>query len=336
MKRAERQQLSMLIEQVRGWIQTVEEIRHLSAHLPLSGPANLADDDWTLLVRVEEAAESGDPDEADRLTQTTWLTSGKKLRPAHDAAARLAHFRDWYCTLGAPQRLEQLQNELTAQGVAERDDLADILSSLSTTGNKASQMLDEASHLPITRERALGEDERSAGLALIDLLNEHHDESMKLLDASWCAAGACARAHASVNILHEAQIIGHKVGTAERISAAATRVSAQLSRERSRLAQIFNDLATWRAAAQQAEFAAKHMPINRAVVLSESESNAIQTLIQSYDTDAGIGSFAVGELSCSSKSCSQTHEATARLAALHTSLSAHGTNHPILSVAERL
>ena len=130
MKRAERQQLSVLIEQVRSWINIVEEIRHLAAHLPLSGPANLADDDWTLLARVEEAAQSGDPDEADRLAQTTWLTSGKRLRPAHDAAARLAHFHDWYCSIGAPQRLGQLQNELTARGVAERDDLADVLSSL--------------------------------------------------------------------------------------------------------------------------------------------------------------------------------------------------------------
>lgn len=336
MKRAERQQLSVLIEQVRGWIQTVEEVRQLAAHLPLSGPANLADDDWNLLVRVEEAAESGDPYEADRLTQTTWLTSGKRLQPAHDAAARLAHFRDWYCSIDAPQRLEQLKNELAARGVAERDDLADVLSSLTTTANKTSQMLHEASHLPITRDRAVGDDERSAGLALIDLLNEHHDESMKLLDPSWCAAGGCAKAHASTNILHEAQIVGRQVGTAERISAAATRVSAQLSRERSRLPQIFSDLATWRAAAQRAEFAAEHMPINPAVVLSESESNAIQTLIQTYDTDAGISNIVAAEMICSRKSCSQTHEATARLAALHTSLTAHGTNHPILSVAERL
>jgi hypothetical protein len=336
MKRAERQQLSVLIEQVRGWIQTVEEIRQLAAHLPLSGPANLADDDRNLLVRVEEAAASGDPYEADRLTQTTWLTSGKRLRPAHDAAARLAHFRDWYCSIGAPQRLEQLQNELTALGVAERDDLADVLSSLNTTGNKASQMLHEASHLPITRARALGDDERSAGLALIDLLNEHHDESMKLLDPSWCEAGACAKAHGSTHILHEAQIIGRKSGTAELINAAATRVSTQLSLERSRLPQIFKDLATWRAAAQQAEFAAEHMPINPAGVLSESESNTIQALIQTYDTDADIYNIVAAEMSCSSKLCSQTHEATARLAALHASLTAHGTNNPILSVAERL
>ncbi|WP_458779318.1 DEAD/DEAH box helicase [Arthrobacter sp. D3-16] len=336
MKRAERQQLSVLIEQVRGWIQTVEEVRQLAAHLPLSGPANLADDDRNLLVRVEEAAASGDPYEADRLTQTTWLTSGKRLRPAHDAAARLAHFRDWYCSIGAPQRLEQLQNELTARGVAERDALADILSSLTETGSKASQMLDEAFHLPITRDRSLRDDERSAGLTLIDLLNEHHDESMKLLDPSWCAAGACAKAHASTRILHEAWIMGRKGGTAERISAAATRVSAQLSLERSRLPQIFKDLATWRAAAQQAEFAAEHMPINPAGVLSESESNAIQTLIQTYDTDAGTANVVAAAMSCSSKSCSQTHETSARLAALHASLTAHGTNHPILSVAGRL
>ncbi|MCI9870509.1 DEAD/DEAH box helicase [Arthrobacter humicola] len=159
---------------------------------------------------------------------------------------------------------------------------------------------------------------------------------MKLLDPSWCAAGACARAHGSTSVLHEAQIIGRKGGTAERISAAATRVSAQLSRERSRLPQIFEDLATWRAAAQQAEFAAEHMPINPAGVLSESESNAIQALIQTYDTDAGIYNIVAAEMSCSSKLCSQTHEATARLAALHASLTAHGMNHPILSVAERL
>ncbi len=335
MKRAEREQIGVLIEQVQGWIQWVKEVRQLAEHLPFSGPAKLADEDWNLLARVEEAAKSGDLDEASRLTHSTWLTSGKRVRNAQDATARLGYFRDWYCSIGGPQRLEQLHKELTARRVAERVDLAGILNSLTVTGNKASQMLNEASHLPITRDGALGADEREAGLAQVQLLLEHHQESMKLLDPSWCAAAACGEAHKSTAILLQAQNVGRKNGTEERINAAAVRVSVQLARERCRLPQIFEDLAVWRAAARQAEFSAEHMTIGPAVVLSESESRTMDALIQTYDSDAGDSDVVAAEESCRSHSCSKTHEATARLATLHASLTAQETN-PILSVAERV
>lgn len=335
MKRAERDEISVLIEQVQGWIRSGGEVRQLAEHLPMSGPAKLADDDWNMLARVEEAAKSGDLDEAGRLTHSTWLTSGKRVRTAQDATARLSYFRDWYWSIGGPQRLEQLQKELTARRVAERVDLAGFLNSLTVIGNKASQMLNDASHLPITRDGALGADERRAGLALIQLLLEHHQESMKLLDPSWCAAGACVEAHKSAAILIQAQHIGRKSGTEERISAAAIRVSAQLSLERSRLPQIFEDLEVWRAAVRQAEFEAEHMTIGPAVVLSEPESRSMDALIQTYDSDACVSNIVSAEESCRSESCSQAHEATARLAAFHASLTVQETN-PILSAAERI
>ena len=161
---------------------------------------------------------------------------------------------------------------------------------------------------------------------------EHHDESMSFSISSWCAAGACARAHASANVLHEAQIIGRKVGTAERISAAATRVSAQLSRASA--PDCLRSLVIWRPGER---------PHSRPSSLRSTCQSIVQGCCRSLnrtpfrlsskptDRDAGIYSIAAAEMSCSSKSCSQTHEATARLAALHASLSAHGRITPSLA-----
>lgn len=336
MNRAERQQLGAIIEEVRRWAYTGEEVRWLVEHLPLSPPTVLTSDDQDFLTSVVQATESGDLVEATRLTRATWFEGRKKLQPAHDAAERLELFRDWYHSIGGPQRLESLRSELLSRVATERDELSTTLTSLHATGRKASTMLHAASHLPITRAGALGDAERAAGETLIMLLDEHHDEAMKLLDPSVCTDGACSKAHGAAEVLHSAHLLRQEDGASEIISAAANRVAAQLSWERFRLPRILDELEAWQAAGKQAAFDAEHMPLTRNGALSDSELAILEALKRVSYADLESARISDTRSLCTAGQCSSLHDSTARLAAIHTSLRGRESGELLLAAAERL
>lgn len=336
MKRAERQHLGAIIEEVSAWVHTGQEIRWLAGHLPLSASVGFASGDHDLLVKVDQAAASGDLDEAVRLTQPTWFEGRKKLQPAYEAAARLGLFRDWYHSIGGPQRLESLHQEVATRMVTERDELYNVTSAMHAAGRSASKMLRAASHLPITREGALGDAERADGEALLQLLDEQHDEAMKLLDKSTCTETPCSKAHAAAKLLAQAHARGQQVGMFERLTIAANRVTAQLSWERFRMTKILDDLTVWYAAATQTEFDTEHLPLTRADVLSDSEAAALHSLKQVSSADLEYARVSDTTLLCEAGQCISFHESTARLAAVHSRLDEREGGQLLLAAAERL
>lgn len=334
MKRAERQQLRVVVEEVRAWIHTVDEIRHVATHLPLSGSFKLGVNDVDLLIRAEEAAASGDVAEAERLTRAGWLESRRKLQPARDAAGRLTMFHHWYCHIGAPQRLLALREELETRATNERDELRRVLSSLQEHQAQARRMLRDVAHLPMTREGAISDSERSAGVALIQLFEEHRERASSLLDPTVCTSGGCSGMHRSAAALSDAHHLGKQLGTAELVTRASNRVAAQLSGERVRLPSLLGEIEFWHAAGKQAKFDAEHAPLTRTGALSDFETAAIRSFERVYNESFEVAANSPAE--CSSESCAPHHESTAALAAFHASSTDRGDGQVILESAKRV
>lgn len=249
MKRAHRQQLGAVIDEVRAWVNTAEEVRHLAAHLPLSTWIDPTAE-LSLLDSLSQVTASGDLVTAGQLAKTVWFDGRKKLQPAHEAAARLGSFHGQVKAASTDETLAALHGRLAAQSAAERDQLQTLLTTLGSLRAESAEILLDATHMPVTREKVLTAEEDTAMQSLIQVVDLHAPEAQHLLDPSRCATGACSTWHSSARLLRDLEQEADASGLDLKVLAARERVDAQLTTERAQVKNLAEQASTWTARAQ--------------------------------------------------------------------------------------
>src|ERR1700745_1828905 len=201
MKRADRHQLGVIIEEVRTWVATAQEVRQLAAHMPAWGPVVLSPGDDALLISLERVAAEGSPDEAWRLAKTAWLDGRKKLQSAHQAADHVTIFHRNFKASSGNARLAALRGGLAVRANTERGELGRILADVDRSRSLAREVLHHARHLPATRSGVVSGEEAAVAQSMIQVANAHHEEAIVLLATSVCRTNACSDAHASAYVL---------------------------------------------------------------------------------------------------------------------------------------
>ena len=126
MNRAERQQLGAVIDEVRAWLNTAQEARHLAEHLPISPPGDPSAE-LPLLASLSQVEASGDVATAAQLAKTVWFDGRKKLQPAHEAAGRLSTFHSQVKAAQADGALTAFRERLASKATKERKRLQAVL-----------------------------------------------------------------------------------------------------------------------------------------------------------------------------------------------------------------
>lgn len=335
MKRAERQQLGAVIEEVRAWINTAHDVQHLAAHMPLSGQITHPDAVDKLLTALRACAASGDLDEARPLLSTTWFNGRKKLQPAHEAASRLTGLHAAIKSDSSDTRLGELHNDLRDRRLHERDELARFLPYFAELGTTARKMLFEASHLPITREGALSAIEVSTAENIIELVDRHGAMARLLLDDSACTSGSCNAAHHASKTMYQVGSDLLRAGDLQRVHDAASRVTSRLSAEQTQLAEILVDLREWQSAAARASADADLLPLTRNGALTEPEQAAIHAVGEVYARHVGDSSAYHPGL-CEADSCGRVHQSNAALSSYHSQATRTGEGQIIVQAAARV
>lgn len=335
MKRAGRHRLGAVIEEVRAWVDTAQEVRQLAAHMPTSGTVALLPDNDALLISLERVAAEGTPDEAWRLTETAWFDGRRKLQPAHQAADRVTAFHHDFKASAGDASLAALRARLADHASTEREELERVLADLDHSGSLARQMLHDAPHLPMTRSGALSSGEAAAAEWMIQVVNAHHKKATLLLDTSACRANVCAEAHTSAHALIQAHAEACQAGLFQLIEQAATRVSSQLSSELDRLPGVLADLDQWRSAARQVLTDIEHLPLTRAGALTEREAEALRALTEIYDANIQAAQAFHPSL-CETGGCAALHQPVATLRAYRAKAITSGDAELVVGAAERI
>ena len=244
MKHANRHQLGAVIEEVRAWVNTAQEIRHLAEHLPISGASDPAGE-FPLLVPLAQVVASGDIATASPLTKAVWFDGRKKLQPAHGAANRLAAFHGQVKTSQTDGALYAFRERLARTAAKERDRLQAILHGLWALRTTSANTLVDVAHMPVTRSGVLNASEDTAMQSLIQLVDLHAPEAQHLLYQGSCATGACAQWHSSARLLVELERDSDSSGTAKTIREAAARVTGQRQSEQAQVKKLSEQVARW-------------------------------------------------------------------------------------------
>jgi superfamily II DNA or RNA helicase len=244
MKRAERQQLGAIINEVRAWVNTAEQVGQFTAHLPLSTGVDTSADAG-LLASLSRVSASGDLDAAARLAKTVWLDGRKKLQPGHEAAARLTTFHRQVRTAAGDAPLGALHSRLATQMSKERDDVQRIVAGLGILRAEAVEILIEGAHMPVTRSGVVSTAEDTAMRSLIQLVDQHAPVAWPLLDPATCAWGRCGEAHASARLLRDLDQESKSSGVVKQIHTAAARVRKQYDAERAQVKKLAEQVGRW-------------------------------------------------------------------------------------------
>lgn len=335
MKRAERQQLGAVIEEVRAWINTAHDVQHLAAHMPLSGQITHPEAVEELLTALRACAASGDLDEARPLLSVSWFDGRKKLQPAHEAASRLTGLHAAIKSDSSDTRLGELHKDLRDRRLHERDELARFLLYFGELGTTARKMLFEASHLPITLNDALSAEEIVAAEQIIHLVEKRAVLARRLLDGSECTSGACSASHHASKAMYHAGTALLEAGALQRVHDAASRITSRMSAEQAQLAEILDDLRAWQSAAARASADADLLPLTRNGALSEPEQAAIHAVGEVYARHVGDSSAYHPGL-CEAGSCGRVHQSNAALASYYSQATRTGQGQVVVQAAARV
>lgn len=248
MKRAERQQLGAVIEEVRAWVQAAQEIRHLAAHLPVSTPPDLSAQD-PLLDKLHQVAASGDLETATQLAKAVFFGGRKKLQPAHLASERLSAFRDQVAAVAGDEAIHALHGRLAAQMTTEREELAGTLNALRELRNQSATVLLDAAHLPITRSGALTSEETTAMQAVLQHVDDNAHGAALLLSPNPCTE-PCEQHHAAARLMRDLLLESKALRTREQLAEAQRRVSALQGAERNEVQRVAQQASKWTARAR--------------------------------------------------------------------------------------
>lgn len=244
MKRADRQQLGAVIDEVLAWVDTADDVRHLAAHLPLSAGINPAVE-FPLLDSLSQVSESGDTLTAAQLAKPLWFDRRKKLASAHDAATRLTTFHRQVKAAAADSALTALHSRLSTQTTAEREQLQSTLTSLRRLHEWSAEILLDVAHMPITRSGVLTVEKDAAMQSLVQVVDLNLAEAKRLLDPSGCRSSACSTRHTSAKLLHKIERDANKSGLHLAVRTARERVDALLSSERAQVRELAEQASHW-------------------------------------------------------------------------------------------
>lgn len=249
MKRADRQRLGAVIEEVCAWVNTAHEVRQLAGHLPLSieiAPA----DEMPMLHSLSQVEASGDLDAAAQLSRTVFFDGRKKFQPAHEAAARLTNYHSQVVAAATHTELTGLHSRLVAQSAAEREQLQAVLNTLGSLSAGSAEILLDAAHMPVTRAGVLTADEDSEMRSLIEAFDTHSPGAQQLLDPAACTSNNCSTWHQSARVLRDIESEAGFSKLDQRMHAARERVDAQLASERARVKELVEQARGWPARAE--------------------------------------------------------------------------------------
>lgn len=222
MNRAERQQLGAVINEVRAWLHTAREVRHLAGHLPISSPDDPSAG-LPLLVPLSQVEASGDVTAAAQLAKTVWFGGRKKLQPAHEAAGRLSTFHSQVKAAQSDDGLNTFRDRLARMSAKERERLEAVLTELSDLRSAAADTLADVAHMPVTRSGVLSADEDTAMQSMIQLVDLHASWAHGLLGQASCATGTCEQSHSSARLLVDLEREAGASRTAKAIRSARAR-----------------------------------------------------------------------------------------------------------------
>lgn len=244
MNRGERLQLGAVTEEVRAWVHTAQEVRHLAAHLPISGSIDPSGG-LPLLDSLSRVTAWGDLPAAAQLAKTVWFDGRRRLRRAREAADRLMTFHGQVKAAESDLALSTLHAHLVGQSSAEREQLQRILSGLATLRAESVQVISDVIHMPVTRFGVLTDAEDTAMQSLIQLVNLHAPQAEHLLDQKACASGACVQWHSSARLLLDLESESTRSGTAQAIHSAGSRVKNQRQAEQAQVRKLTEQVALW-------------------------------------------------------------------------------------------
>jgi len=249
MKRAERQHLGAVIDEVRAWVNTAEEVRHLAAHLPLSTGVDPVVE-LPLLDSLSQVTASGDLVTAGQLAKTMWFDGRKKLQPAHEAAERLSTFHGQVKAAHSDDALAMFRERLTGKAAKERKRIQAVLVELTDLRATAAATLSDVVHMPVSRSGVLSAPEDTAMQSMIQLVDLHAPEAQRLVDPSSCASGSCESLHSSARLLVEVERESGAARTAKSIRSAAARVKKQRQAQQAQVKKLADQVARWDSRAQ--------------------------------------------------------------------------------------
>lgn len=248
MNRAERQQLGAVINEVRAWLHTAREVRHLAGHLPISSPEDPSAG-LPLLVPLNKVEASGDVTAAAQLAKTVWFGGRKKLQPAHEAAGRLSTFHSQVKAAQSDDGLNTFRDRLARMSAKERERLEAVLTELSDLRSAAADTLADVAHMPVTRSGVLSADEDTAMQSMIQLVDLHASWAHGLLGQASCATGACEQSHSSARLLVDLEREAGASRTAKTIRSARARVKKQFQSEQAQVKKLADQAGRWDARA---------------------------------------------------------------------------------------
>lgn len=249
MNRAERQQLGAVIDEVRAWLNTAQETRHLAEHLPIS-PHGDPSAEMPLLASLGQVEASGDVATASQLSKTVWFGGRKKLQPAHEAAGRLSTFHSQVKAAQSDGALTAFRERLASKATKERKRLQVVLTELGDLRTAATHTLSDVIHMPVSRSGVLSASEDTAMQSMIQLVDLHAPHAQQLLDRGSCATGNCDQAHWSARLLVDVERESGAARTAKAIRSATARVKKQFQSEQAQVKKLAEQIGRWDARAQ--------------------------------------------------------------------------------------
>ncbi|MRK01387.1 ATP-dependent helicase [Aeromicrobium sp. S22] len=245
MNRAERAQIREVIGDVRGWISAAQEVRHWSAHMPLSGAVDLGAD-GAVLPTFDRAEASGDLESAASLARPALFSGRKSRQPAHEAAERLTWFHQAVREAASDEVLKKMRAALFSQVSDESERLRQVLEDLEGARRHMAATLDDAAHMPVGGGGVLGTSEKQAMTSLVRVVDTHEPAARRLLtDPASCADGSCRPRHSSAAtlaaFLHEVRTNG----ALQEMWATGERISTQLTAERAQIRALAERMQTW-------------------------------------------------------------------------------------------
>lgn len=249
MNRAERQQLGAVIDEVRAWLNTAQETRHLAEHLPIS-PHRDPSAELPLLASLGQVEASGDVAAAAQLAKTVWFGGRKKLQPAHEAAGRLSTFHSQVKAAQSDTALTTFRERLASKTAKERKRLHAVLAELGDLRSAAADTLTDVIHMPVSRSGVLSDSEDTAMQSMIQLVDLHGPHAQQLLHEGLCATGHCDQSHSSARLLVEVERESGAARTAKAIRSANARVRKQFQSEQEQVKKLAEQVGRWDARAQ--------------------------------------------------------------------------------------
>jgi superfamily II DNA or RNA helicase len=337
MKRGERQQLGVTVEEVHAWVNAAQEVRQLAAHMPMPATDCLSPNDYALLSQLERAAAAGTLDQASQITKMTWFDGRKGRQPTEEAASLVSAFHRDFKASASDVRLAELRSGLAARADAERQQLRRILGDAAHVRSQAWQMRQDAAHLPITRTRfgGLTGEEAAVAHSMIEVIDAQQHQAALLLDPSACRANSCAEAHTAVRILAELHAKARQDRLFDLIEQAATAVSARLAAELDLLSEALTKLDQWQQVAHQTLVNADHLPLTGVSVLTARETAVIGELVSIYDANIRAARTFDAKL-CQNGACAGLHQPVAVLCAFQGTAAASGDADLMAEAAGRI